>query len=48
MTQPTHLYSWSQWENTMTTPPRRKTTPEGVVVVLPADPTWLLPMLAHI
>jgi len=32
----------------MTTPPRRKTTPEGVAVVLPADPTWLSLVLAHI
>ena len=29
----------------MTTPLRRKTAPEGVAVGLPADPTWLLPVL---
>ena len=29
----------------MTTPLRRKTAPEGVAVGLPADPTWLSPVL---
>jgi len=32
----------------MTTPPRRYTAPEGIAVVLPAEPTWLSPELAHL